>query len=519
MFRTVSGFVSGKASRRITPVWLPVSVVALLLRLPVFFLPAPGRDEAAYYYWSRHAEPAYAPLIQWLIRLTTLLPLPEVLALRTGFLITGIGVLVLFDRLLSEAGATPPVRLVALAALAFSPWQTYTGALAHPDTPFLAAVLLFVITFRNNKKALAAFFAGVAVLSKPTGVAILAVALLCFALDTRLRPVRRLAYSSLALIVASPVLLSFSGQMLAAISNFGKISADVSLPARMAITAVSIFGLGGLLLPWAAMRGFMERMKDIRRAPSSRQRWLLLKDPAFAVAMVLVLGFLSAAIFRGQIKGNWLLPGFVLLWPVSRISLRPGYRVAVVVSFLLSAMMVIAMRSPGSVALLENRVQFMQSLYQQQAGAREARVSRTRTWSQRLQEYQPMAGFAASVATCWCRTTGEQGAPKWIISDDYGLAAQLAFSWRNFSPRIIIPDDGIFFRTVPDDSCTTLRGGVLLMAVKTTCDRLWQRLPGHLREETVHHPQAGISVSIAGKENIPLLLPGAKRSRGVLLTN
>ncbi len=505
MTRMHSGIFRGKDGLRFVPAWVLVALPAALMRLPVFLLPAPGRDEAVYSYWSRFPEPAYAPLMQWLISATALLPLPDVQALRLAFFVAGLLVLFLYDILLRDAGLSRAGRMLALSALAFSPWQTYTGALAHPDALFLAAILLFVLCMRRGYLPTAAFFAGLTVLSKPTGVVVLAVALLCFLLDERYHFRRRLACAALALLVAAPVLFSFSREMLLAIAEFGKMSENVSLWGKLNVAGLSIVGLGGVLLPFAAWSGLLEKIRAIKAAPGHRRA--LLTDPGFAVAMTLLLGFLLAALLRGQIKGNWLLPGFVLLWPVAWQKVRTWQWTAVAFSLLLSALMATAMHTPDLVAGLESRARFVRNLYQQQAGDREARVSRTRSWSQRLQEYHPLTEFAGSVAACWFRSTSARSIPRWIISDDYGLAAQLAFAWREHSPRIIIPNDGIFFRTLPSDTCRSLQGGILLMAVRTTCDRLWQRLPNRLGAGTVHHPQAGIAVAISGEEKIRLVLP------------
>jgi hypothetical protein len=114
------------------PLWIPVALLALLTRIPILLLPGAGRDEALYFYWSKHPEPAYSPLLQFLLNFFDLLPLPDLTMIRLPSIFAGIVVLLLFEKLLRHREINRRSTLIALLALAFCPWQVYTGAVLHP---------------------------------------------------------------------------------------------------------------------------------------------------------------------------------------------------------------------------------------------------------------------------------------------------------------------------------------------------------------------------------------------------
>lgn len=90
--------------------WPWISIAALAIRMPLLFLPTPGRDEAAYFYWSRHFEPAYSFLMQVIVRVFQWLPVPDLFAMRLPALLMGILVIFWLDKLLLLRGVSYPFR-------------------------------------------------------------------------------------------------------------------------------------------------------------------------------------------------------------------------------------------------------------------------------------------------------------------------------------------------------------------------------------------------------------------------
>ena len=250
--------------------WL---LTVVLLRLPLWLLPGPGRDEAAYHYWAHHGEPAYAPLMQMVVRLFEL-PLHQSLwALRAPVSVTGMLVLLLGDLRLRWAGATPSVRLLAFLAVALTPWQSVTGSFLHPDGFLMVALLAFVLAAQRGHVLLSALAALAAVLAKPTGVLLIPVAWwLAGRLDTdaRWRVVAARALLVAALLV---FLLPMKATMVEGIASFARAADSVSLPARLGFGGLSLVFTGGPLLLGLAVPGFRERLHLLRcGAPGSRRR-------------------------------------------------------------------------------------------------------------------------------------------------------------------------------------------------------------------------------------------------------
>jgi len=96
------------------------------------------------------------------------------------------------------------------------------------------------------------------------------------------------------------------------------------------------------------------------------------------------------------------------------------------VALITSTTTVLAHRNPSSFSFLETTARQWKLGYSLLAGQREKRVSPTRSWQQRLGEYQDLEPFATHVRETWHELEGPE-AIKWIVSDDYGLAAQLAW--------------------------------------------------------------------------------------------
>jgi hypothetical protein len=126
---------------------------------------------------------------------------------------------------------------------------------------------------------------------------------------------------------------------------------------------------------------------------------------------------------------------------------------------------------------------------------REARISATRTWAQRFREYQPMDHFTEGVARSWRAHCACEAPPAWIVSDDYGLAAQLAYAWDGATPRLCVPADPLFNRAAAglqagrDD-------GVLVLGVQVPLDQVAEHVGDAAAIATLVHPVTGEAVQL-----------------------
>lgn len=382
------------------PAWIWVAALALPFRVPLLAYPEPGRDEAAYWYWSRHFELGYAPLLQLGAWASSLLPIPDLLALRLPSLVAGIAVLALFDCWLARIGATTSARWAGLLVLALSPWQTFAGATLHPDGLFLAALLLFALATANGRVLLATAAVVLAVWAKPTGFLLVPVALWLWTRDGSLRAPRGATAVGLVALGLAPVAASWNLAMVREVAEFGRAGGP---PVALA---------GGLLLAAASVAGaWAVRWHSV---PPERLG-------AVAAALVLLLVFGAAAVLRDQFKLNWVLPAAVLLWP-SRLAV-PRWLVA-------TAIVCLAISS-GALALAAAlpREALLQGLRATPWGALAGPLLE---WWQA--ERLGVADLAATDAA----------PPDWVVADDYGAAAQFAYRWRAHDVRIHVPSNALF---------------------------------------------------------------------------
>ncbi|KAA3616638.1 MAG: hypothetical protein DWQ05_12980 [Calditrichaeota bacterium] len=477
-------------------------VCAFSLRFSLFLLPAPGRDEATYFYWSQHFEPAYSLLLQLLVKFAALLPISALVSLRLPSLIGGVIVLVLLNKILKQHGFDRSLRQIVLTAVAFTPWQIYVGSILHPDNIFLIALLLAVIAESSNRYLLFSLFIGLAVLAKPTGLVILATGILYILFLKKLPTSQKLGLIAICLFVALPVLLNLNSEMLAAMAEFGRVSESISTTEVIVIALFSLIGLGGLLLPFSAGHVIKSKWKNaIRHLLNPGKNSLLLW---FAGALLIT--FILAALVRNQIKGNWILPAFVLLIPLYRSEpWRKFVWTNLLFSIVLSAGMTLFFIFPGTLKDFEHSFKFVNKTYVAQAGVRENKISTTSSWENRVAEYQSLHHFQNEVQSFWMLHSKNTVHPQWLICDDYGLAAQLIFAWNKCATRLVIPADGIFFSSQMLAK-KEMRGHVLVLAVHTSANEIWSQLPAIADKKLVHHPVTGSAIEIAVMD-IPITWP------------
>lgn len=467
------------------PVWLPISLVSLLLRAPLLLLPGPGRDEAAYYYWAHAGSWGYAPLLLAWVRALEWTGLPALAAIRLPGLIAGTLVVILFDRWLETRGLGRGQRGLALLALILTPWHLLVGSVLHPDALFLAALLGLALALRARHLLLAAVWGGAAVLAKPTGVLLLPV-LAAWFLTRRSR--RGPAALGLLMGLSLPGILGITPAMVREILDFARLDPGLPLFSRLGLALGSVLVYGGLLLPLGAVRGTLSGWRRILRGDR-------VELPVLLLALTLVLTFSVAAVFHHQIKGSWFLPALILLWPQEGLRLpRPALGLLLVVSSIPGLLLAGTMPFPKRASGLET-AWGLGSIYAEMAGSRETRVSSTRTLSQRFREFRNLEPTAKEALRFWQSATGEEAPPTLLVSDDYGLAARLAYCWPSRRPGLWIPDDGLFDRGDPAGPVP----GILIVAVRRSPDRIWPHGPV-LEIAKIPHPVTGDAIVLGVPE-------------------
>lgn len=456
--------------------WWLLAVAVLALRWPLGSLPAPGRDEALYVYWSDHPEPAYAPLLQLLLRAASASGLDAAMVWRLPTLVAGALALLLFDRLLRDRGLGRHGRFVAVAAVALSPWQTHVGSVVHPDPLMLVGLLGIALAARREMPWMLALGAAVAFWAKPSGLLAVAVALVALGHRATRGP-RRASTLGAALVLAAVTafpLAHWNESMVEAVRQFGRLADSMPWSLRAARAGVGLLFLGGPLLLLATGLG---SYRALRRGP---------EDPGGWIGLSFLLAFGGAAVALGQIKANWMLPAALLLWPGELASHRRTVGFGLLAGLVLSASVSLAFSRPELVRSLEERGVPGLFSYRGFAGEREEAVAPAARWWHRLAVYRGLGALPETVLS----HVPEGSELTRIVSDDYGLAAQLRLALQqrrpSWDPRLVLPLDPLFAGS--DPAGTRRSGTTLVLAVQSGLDRLGQDVD---RRFELSHPVTG----------------------------
>jgi hypothetical protein len=470
--------------------WLWISIAALTIRIPLLFLPGPGRDEAAYFYWSRHFEPSYSFLMQLIVRFFGWLPIPDLLAMRLPALLLGILVIFLLDKLLLLRGVNYPFRWIALLVFAFSPWQSNFGVLLNPDNFLVTTMLLFLLAVFRGQFLLAALFSGIVVLAKPTGILLIPAGWFIFFAAKNLTIREKLLYGLISVIFLLPVIFGVSKEMIFAMMEFGKMSPLLPMWEILVLQFALVIVGGGPLLSFFAGAGLKQRL----RAKNLPYYFKLENMAVLVIALCTFIIFGGAIVLNSQVKYNWILPALVILWPTQPVRINKYILIPVIVLSLgLGIFQNVMKLNPQWVAQIEDSVPALRSVFALKGGVREAAVSSSRSWTEHTLEYQRLDGFVGKIEMIW-EQSGDGEIPRWIISDDYGLAAQLVFALDHKSVRMILPKDGIFARTLPEDAAD-LSGGMIILAVHGDARSIWDQVDVS-RIQRISHPVTGRLLSV-----------------------
>jgi len=365
----------------------------------------------------------------------------------------------------------------------------------HPDTILLPAVLAFAWAHADGRLPLAAFFAGLAALAKPTGLLVVGLSLILPAVPalraTRVRRRVLLLSALIALVVSSPTWLALRPEMLLETLHFGRLESVGSWPERLGWGALLLLLHAGVILPIAMIAALRNLRGDLAAGRILGGAFLVL--------------FFVAAIANGQLKENWIMPSFILFWPRDWRVSRPIAGLLLLPSVLFSGALGLVMHRPSIVAAAERGASALASTYPLVAGSREEQVSATSTWTERLREYQPIDRLATQLATQLA--TAETVAPSWIVSRDYGLAAQLAYVWREDATRIAVLADPIYARTVMAAREGELGRGAVALGLDATELPPWPGVGQWADAAPVVHPQTDEMLAVARRTEDALHAP------------
>ena len=381
-----------------------------------------GKDEAVYWYWGQHLDAFYALLPLAVFKLTHALYPHQEWFLRLPSALLGAFSTALVYRLCRMQGLAERLALWAAAAFAFSHWTWHISSYLHPDG-FLVPCWLLALCMARQAAATNALrpyiymglVAGLAVLCKYSGAFLVVGLGLWIALDQRGKKRWHLLTAFLlpAVAVAAPLTyaqFSTDFYLPQTLSTLSRID-DLGHPlARLLFFAVSpLFFISPFLL-------FLLYAGLVRAA---KQRDLLALLPALCT----IGAFLFFALGRGQIKGNWLLPGLLSLWPIAFAAHpRRWLLVALVATGLLQSLTIgLGLKYPGLYSDLAERSGWNKSyvgLVSQEDQGRELSYS----WSERLCEYSGWRRFAADVE--------EALPPLPLLSTQYSIPFALAYYGR-----------------------------------------------------------------------------------------
>lgn len=411
-----------------------------------------GKDEAAYWYWSGDLDASYAlaPFTA-IAAMDALVPGVDA-ALRLPFLLGGVLSVALLWHLCRRRGLTEAQALVATAAFATSHWIWHTSSFLHPDgflVPAWLAVLVAVEQARREGASPAWWYvagaaAGVAALSKYIGLLLAAGLFLWLSV----RALRRDAGPLLRagppfVLLAAPVCLDLLTTGFALPSSLTTLSAVApeGAPVRLLLfVAAPLLYLSPPLLFLLYAAAWRER-STWRQAP---HLWI----PGALTAAT----FCLFALGKGQVKGNWILPGLLGVWPLAFSApwlARRGVAVALVaVGALLTLVPATGLRWPSLAGSLTGS---LDGTYTAIVSDRDLPREPTFTWTERLCEYHGWQAFGEDLDAMLAGRAGNST----IASAEYGLA----FGAARYADRVTaaaLPDDPRFARVAASPSTATV---------------------------------------------------------------
>ena len=384
-----------------------------------------GKDEAVYWYWGQHLDASYALLPFSTLKLAHALWPHQEWFLRLPSILLGALSVILLYRLCRSHGLSERPALWATAAFALSHWIWHTSSFLHPDGFLVPCWLLALCAAQQangsidaRPYALMGLAGGGAVLCKYSGIFLIGGLCLWILLSHPHRDRWRLLATFLlpALVIALPLI-------------YAQLSSGFYLPQTLS----TLSRIEGLNDPFSRLFFFLVNpllfvspislyllYRSLVRATVQRDLLPLLP------ALCTIGAFLFFALYRGQIKGNWILPGLLSLWPLAfNVRIRRWLALTAVTTGALQAAAIgIGLKYPRLYSATYERGEWDRSyisLVSQEDRSREPSYS----WSERICEYGGWVRFAGDFEEILRRQRIYPSLP--VISTQYSIPFTLAY--------------------------------------------------------------------------------------------
>lgn len=490
------------ALHRVNRIWLVVGALVVLIstcKLALTLGVELGKDEAVYWYWSRNWDLTYAPLVFALLRLADTLSPGTEWALRACQVSTGVISMALMFHWCRVNGLSESRSLWAMVAFATSHWIWHSSSYLHPDGFLVSAWLLVLVLARRALTTewtpIQSVGVGVATAipayCKYSGAVLAAAVYVWLYLACSQSTVRRrvTTYGLLAFIACvSPLAVTHYAdafQLPQALSSLSRIAGEASILSRFGLFLVAPLLFVSPFLLWGLYRALVSGAAVAVRTfpktrPTARAEWIrdhaqLLLALIPASTILLCFGFF--ALYRGQVKGNWILPGLVGLWPFlfgacTRLWSQPASRgflaTIVVIGALQTAAIGIALKYPGAADSAMRTLGIQQVLdesYPRLVSRPDQAREPTRSWNERLCEYAGWRAFTGRLE----RTISEAGLPPTVslVSTQYNLPFTTAYYAAAGSERIVYTVADPRFRRLADLDTETADVDSLLFVARS----------------------------------------------------
>lgn len=418
--------------------WLALAAVGALKLLLVRGVEL-GKDEAAYWFWSQHLDASYALVpFSFMAIAHRLWPGAE-WALRLPAILLSLGGTVLLYALCRQRALTRSEALWAAAAFATCHWTWHTSSYLHPDG-YLVPLWLLALWLAHRALATSAWSAWVAVgaavglvcLTKYSGAALAGGLLVSLGLasGTSGRRLPLVAAATCAVVVLPLAWAQWqTGLSLpATLSTLSRVAADRALPVRLAYFAAGPLLYVSPLLLWLLYDALLT---GVARTARHRRAG----DLVDVLPGLLLLGvFAFFALGRGQVKGNWLLPAFLGVWPLAFSATgraggrlrRPLLAALVALGAVQSAAIGLALQHPSLLLRLQPLTGAeANATYPALVSAADRPREPALTWSARLCEYHGWGAFAGAFEAAATRAGVSPTVP--VVSGQYAIPFGLAY--------------------------------------------------------------------------------------------